>query len=932
MARTIDGRIVSKKVDGWDTEARHGYDVDQLHGYADETPRHSAPARQNEAPPRAPSAQTRPSPGWRASTPAGGSAVGERPSPVHRRAEEVLRALVGVPTARLHQDQWRAIEALVVGHRRVLVVQRTGWGKSAVYFVATVLLREGWGTWRPGDPPPRPGAGSPPRPGAGPTVIVSPLLALMRDQVAAASRAGIHAVTMNSANATQWDQIQTQVRAGEVDVLLVSPERLNNPVFREEVLPHLAAGAGLVVIDEAHCISDWGHDFRPDYRRIRTLLASLPPRTPVLATTATANARVTADVAEQLETSTGRQAPTTARQAPTGRVKDAAPSAPAAGSTPAPGGTTREEAASASRRYSTPTGGAAGSALAGGDPAGPGVLVLRGSLQRDSLHLGVRILPDAATRLAWLAAYLQHVPGSGIVYCLTVAAAGEVTEHLRQAGLEVATYTGQTDPAEREHLEEDLKANRVKALVATSALGMGFDKPDLTFVVHVGAPSSPVSYYQQVGRAGRGVERAEVVLLPGREDRSIWEWFGSQGFPPEEEVRAVLEGMAARQAAGGGPMSTPALETLTSLRRTRLESMLKVLDVDGAVRRVRGGWEPTGRPWVYDADRYARVEAARLAEQEAMVAYEHLGAEHPGARRGGVVPRLGGAPRPADDVNRGGTGAGTVAGAGTIASTGACRMAFLRQALDDPEVTEGWRCGACDLCGGLVLPQAPDAGQVGAARQALARTGVELRARRQWPTGMDRLGLARYRGRIGVDEQAGAGMALGRLDGLGISAPLRDLVLSGRDGEVPRALRAPFLEVVDRLGEVVRQADAGTQAGDEGRGPLAVVIVDSRTRPRLVRQLGRAVANRLRGRALGIVGVSGDEPPRHDVGSAFRLAQVARSLSLGAWSAAALGRLQGATVVLVDDWTGSGWTLTVATSLLRQAGAAAVHPLVLAQR
>ena len=935
MARTIDGRIVSKKVDGWDTEARHGYDVDQLHGYADETPRHSAPARQNEAPPRAPSAQTHPSPvHQRTSTPAGGSAVGDRPSPVHRRAEEILRALVGVPTARLHQDQWRAIEALVVGHRRVLVVQRTGWGKSAVYFVATVLLREGWGTWRPGDPPPRPGASSPDRPGAGslnragagPTVIVSPLLALMRDQVTAASRAGIHAVTMNSANATQWDQIQAQVRAGEVDVLLVSPERLNNPVFREEVLPHLAADAGLVVIDEAHCISDWGHDFRPDYRRIRTLLASLPPRTPVLATTATANARVTADVAEQLEASTGHQTPTTARHAPTtGRAKDTAPSAPAVGSTPV-GGAAGEEAAGASRRYSTPTGGAAGSALAGGDPAGPGVLVLRGSLQRDSLHLGVRILPDAATRLAWLAAYLQHVPGSGIVYCLTVAAAGEVTEHLRQAGLEVATYTGQTDPAEREHLEEDLKANRVKALVATSALSMGFDKPDLTFVVHVGAPSSPVSYYQQVGRAGRGVERAEVVLLPGREDRSIWEWFGSQGFPPEKEVRAVLEGMAARQAAGGGPMPTPALETLTSLRRARLESMLKVLDVDGAVRRVRGGWEPTGRPWVYDADRYARLEAARLAEQEAMVAYEHLGAEPLGTKRAGAVPRLGGAPRPADDANRGGTGAG--AGAGT----GACRMAFLRQALDDPEVTEGWRCGACDLCGGLVLPQAPDAGQVSAARQALARTGVELRARRQWPTGMDRLGLARYRGRIGVDEQAGAGMALGRLDGLGISAPLRDLVLSGRDGEVPRALRAPFLEVVDRLGEVVRQADASGQADDEGRGPLAVVIVDSRTRPRLVRQLGRAVANRLRGRALGIVGVSGDEPPRHDVGSAFRLAQVARSLSLGAWSAAALGRLQGATVVLVDDWTGSGWTLTVATSLLRQAGAAAVHPLVLAQR
>ena len=757
----------------------------------------------------------------------------ETGNPVRERAEAVLRKLVGRSDAHLREDQWRAIEALVVARRRALVVQRTGWGKSAVYFVATVLLREGWGGWRPGTPPPSPGA----RTGTGASVIISPLLALMRDQVAAAERAGIRAVTMNSANVTQWDEIQAQVAAGEVDVLLVSPERLNNPVFRDEVLPHLAASAALVVIDEAHCISDWGHDFRPDYRRIGTLLAGLPPRTPVLATTATANHRVSADVAEQL-----------------------------------------------------------GASLEADGAGSEQVLVLRGTLERGSLHLGVRMLPDAVSRLAWLTAYIRRAHGSGIIYCLTVSAAQEVAEHLRAAGSEVAAYTGQTDAAERERLEEDLKANRVRALVATSALGMGFDKPDLAFVVHLGAPSSPVSYYQQVGRAGRGVERAEVVLLPGQEDRPIWEWFGSQGFPPEGQVRVVLDALEERRAADGGAMSTAVLETVTSLRRSRLESMLKVLDVDGAVRRVRGGWESTGRPWSYDAQRYARVEAARRAEQESMVAYERLGTD-----------------------------------TGSERTTVSCRMAFLRSVLDDPLLEPGWRCGACDLCGGLDLPDAPDQEQIGAARQTLGRVGVELRARRQWPTGMDRLGLGRFKGRIKADRQAATGLAVGRLDGLGTSVVLRELVACAADGEVPVALRSQVLEAVDRLAEIIR--DEQEAAGACGPSwPLAVVVVDSRTRPRMVRRLGHAVATRLGAQALGVVGLAGQEPPQHDVGSAFRLAQVARSLTLRGWSAQALDELRERSVVLVDDWSDSGWTLTTAAFLLREAGAAAVHPFVLAQR
>src|SRR5215470_15781282 len=314
-------------------------------------------------------------------------------------AEEILRKLAG-PAAALRDDQWTAIEALVGAARRVLLVQRTGFGKSAVYFVATALLR---------------------RAGAGPTVIVSPLLALMRNQVDAASRAGIRARTINSANLQEWEEITTELRAGAVDVLLISPERLNSPDFRDEVLPKLAAGAGLVVVDEAHCVSDWGHDFRPDYRRLRTLLAHLPPGVPVLATTATANARVTADVAEQL-----------------------------------------------------------------GPGAGTDALVLRGPLDRESLSLHVLRLPDAAHRLAWLSDHLEELPGSGIIYTLTVAAAEEVAAHLRARGHRVASYTGRTEDAERRQAEEDLLANRVKALVATSALGMGFDKPDLGFVVHLG--------------------------------------------------------------------------------------------------------------------------------------------------------------------------------------------------------------------------------------------------------------------------------------------------------------------------------------------------------------------------------------------------------------------------------------------------------------
>lgn len=701
------------------------------------------------------------------------------------RAEAVLRALVGRDDARLREDQWTAVEALVADRRRALVVQRTGWGKSAVYFVATALLRAE---------------------GAGPTVIVSPLLALMRNQVEAARRAGIRAETINSANLPEWDAVHARVAAGEVDVLLVSPERLNNPGFRDEVLPRLAADAGLLVVDEAHCVSDWGHDFRPDYRRIRTMLADLPPGIPVLATTATANARVTTDVAEQLAVAEGGEAD---------------------------------------------------------------VLVLRGSLDRPSLHLAVRELPTTADQLAWLAHHLPRTDGSGIVYCLTVAAAQQVTEHLRAVGLDVRTYTGQTEPAEREAAEQDLLANRVKALVATSALGMGFDKPDLAFVVHVGAPSSPIAYYQQVGRAGRATDRAEVVLLPGPEDRAIWDWFSSMAFPPQTEVRAALAALEAH-----GRLSTAALETHVTLRRTRLETMLKVLDVDGAVRRVTGGWESTGAPWTYDAERYARVAATRRDEQDAMLAYVR---------------------------------------------TPGCRMAFLRAALDDPELDGDaytWRCGRCDRCGGVDVGDAVSTEEVAAARDRLAVPGVEIDERRQWPTGMAALGVE-LSGRIAPELRAEPGRAVGRLDGLGYGGALRALFAADApDDGLPVPLRQPVLDVLD------------TWRPDPA--PEGVVVVASAGRPQLLEHLAGGVARHL---GLPVVGTvrprPGVGPGAHDVNSAQRLAGVARRLELDL-SPQALAGLAGRSVLLVDDRTDTGWTLAVASRLLREAGAAAVHPFVLA--
>lgn len=609
------------------------------------------------------------------------------PEEVSATAVERLRVLTADPQAAFRVDQREAITDLVADRARVLCVQRTGWGKSAVYFVATALLREA---------------------GAGPTLIISPLLALMRNQIAAAQRLGLRARTINSTNREEWDEVRRELAAGAIDLLLISPERLNNPRFRDDMLPLFAASVGLLVIDEAHCISDWGHDFRPDYRRVKDMLDALPEQVAVLGTTATANDRVVGDVLEQL-----------------------------AGGRPEP-----------LRSY-------------------------RGALARTSLRLEALDLPRPAQRLAWLVEHLPSLPGSGIVYTLTKRDAEQVASFLTANGIVAAAYSGEQETGERVAIEERLLRNELKAVVATSALGMGYDKADLTFVVHFQAPGSAVSYYQQVGRAGRGVDHADVVLLRGGEDRRIQDFFIEQAFPAQDRVSAVL---AELTAAGDEGRTTRELMGVVNLGAGRIEAMLKVLDVEGAVRRAGSRWQAVpGADWVYDARRYAQVTALRRAEQEAMAAF---------------------------------------------GTDGRCLMRTLQEQLDDPAPQD---CGRCSVCTGPRFAQPPAPGLVELAQRHLRSRPLELEVRKMAP---DATGTMR---RIPQDALIEAGWALARIgDGGWWPAVERGL----RGGPLDDEIVAALADVVRGTGVAVAWVTSvpSSRLGD--------LVVDAAQR--LARELGVA--------------------------------------------------------------------------------------------
>jgi ATP-dependent DNA helicase RecQ len=679
-------------------------------------------------------------------------------SDLRAAAQDHLTRLAG-PSAVLRDDQWAAIEALVAQHRKVVVVQRTGWGKSAVYWIAAGLRRAA---------------------GSGPALVISPLLALMRDQVAAATRSGLSAVTLNSANIDDWSEIEARIAADEIDVLLISPERLNSAGFRARVLPDLAPRIGLLVVDEAHCVSDWGTDFRPDYRRIRDVLAGLPDGTPVLATTATANDRVSTDVAAQLGTDT---------------------------------------------------------------------LTLRGSLDRESLALSVIDTPDLPSAYAWIADALEAgvLSGSGLIYTLTVAETTRLAGFLAERGLEVAAYSSATPTDERALIEKRLLAHELRAVVATSSLGMGLDHPTLGFVVNLGAPPSPIAYYQQVGRAGRALDHADAVLLPTAADEKIWAFFDSTAFPTEDRVRRVLDVLA------DGPVSLPRLEADSGLRRTRLETLLKVLDVDGAVERVDGGWVSTGRPWTYDAERHEAIAAARRREQRAMLRYER-------------------------------------------AET--CLMRQLRAELDDPTDAD---CGRCAVCTGQVPLEHAAPETVRAALAHLRTQTVVIEPRKMWPAGAPR------RGKIAEAVRAEAGRALALAEDPAWLGP------------VSAALRADAPVSADVFDGVVGLLSRwGWPAGR----PSWVTWVPSRAHDALLADLAQRVAALGRMTLANPLRADGPGLQRDAATNVESAALALHRLSVG-------DDVPSGPVLLLDDTMRSGFTLTTAAVLLREAGSGPVYPLVL---
>jgi len=566
---------------------------------------------------------------------------------VKDQALQLLQQALG-PDAAFRDGQLEAIEGVVERKERLLLVQRTGWGKSVVYFLATRMLRDR---------------------GHGPALLISPLLSLIRDQQRFADRLGVRACRIDSSNREEWPEIFEKLRANECDLLLVSPERLSDSTFRDEVQPLLDPGIGLFIVDEAHCISDWGHDFRPDYRRIRNVLAGLPRGVPVLATTATANQRVVEDIAEQM---------------------------------------------------------------------GEAFVTQRGELTRESLRLQAIPLRDQAERLAWLAREVPRLKGSGIIYCITKRDCETVASWLRQHGVDARAYHASS--MNRENLEDALRENRTKALVATIALGMGFDKADLTFVIHFQRPGSPVAYYQQVGRAGRGVPEAQAILLAGMEDEQIHAYFIRKSFPSAADFASVL-GVIEGSDAG---LSRARIQAAVNIPVKRVDQVLKLLLVDAAIEKRGTIYVRTLAPWEPDEARWDAVKERRVLELGRM--REFL-------------------------------------------TTSECLMEFIGRELDDPNARP---CGVCATCAGPFVETEPDPALVRAAAEFLNHTELEIEPRKQWPM-TEKCPVS---GRIAQEDRAHVGRALAHYG----EAGLGELIARSKEslGEFPDELVEAAVVLIER--------------------------------------------------------------------------------------------------------------------------------------
>jgi len=715
----------------------------------------------------------------------------------------LLKKMLG-PTAEFRDGQWEAIDRVANQRQRSLVVQRTGWGKSVVYFLATKILRDA---------------------GAGPALLISPLLSLMRNQLLAAQKLGIRAATIHGENVGDWPDVEAGLKRNEVDVLLVSPERLANTEFLQKLLPLIQGSIGMFVVDEAHCISDWGHDFRPDYRRIVRVLRLLPPRVPVLCTTATANDRVVKDIEAQIAN----------------------------------------------------------------------LHILRGPLVRPSLKLFNIKLRSQAERLAWLAHFLPRLPGNGIIYTLTVQDARRVATWLRHRGIVARPYHADLEGGERVAAEQQLLNNEVKALVATVALGMGYDKPDLGFVIHFQRPGSVVSYYQQVGRAGRAVESAYGVLLSGQEDDEIQDYFIRTAFPPAEVTEQVVRELT--RAAG---LTLDELCAQLNYPHGTLEKALKLLEVEGAVQHEEKLFSRTANRWKPDLKRSERVTQHRLDELAEIQRY----VEHSG-----------------------------------------CLMEFLARALDDPAAG---RCGKCMNCTGRTDRQTVPDEMVQAAVEFLRNDTLVLEPRKKWPPPilpeldqllpeiLERFDKGKPKFMIPEHLRAQEGRALCMYGDAGWGEEVaRGKYSSGRFSDT----------LVSASAALIRQKWNPQPA------PEWVTFVPSQRHSELVQDFAQRLAAELGLPIVSALRKRGSNPAQKEMqNSAMQLRNLLRafevvkpvpkSRGLGGMlqemsrqltRAAELVRLPSGPVLLVDDVVDSRWTITMAAILLQQHGSGPVYPFALAR-
>lgn len=675
----------------------------------------------------------------------------------------LLKMLGSGAVFREHQRE--SVLALTQSGARVLLVQRTGWGKSLVYWMATKVWRDR---------------------GAGPTLLISPLLSLMRDQGRAARAIGLNTRTIASDNQKDWSDVEQELTENKVDVLMVSPERLQNDRFRSVVMENMRGRVGLLVIDEAHCISEWGHDFRPDYQRIVDLLRLLPTQMPVLATTATANDRVVADVAAQI---------------------------------------------------------------------GAKASVIRGSLARPSLRLAALRIASYPHRLAWMAHWIPKLPHSGIVYCLTVRDAQTVADWLTSRGISSAAYHGDLEADRRSELESALRENQLKALVATVALGMGFDKPDMGFVIHFQAPASIVAYYQQVGRAGRAVDRAYGILLSGDEDALIHDFFARTALPSPGSMSEVLQ--AVDQSEG---LTIREMTLKVNLPFGTLDRAVRVLEAQRMLARQDRTWLRTLTPWREDAYR-AHVEGINASRKHDLLQMQ------------------------------------------TYLAHRGCLMRFLTAALDDPEPRD---CGQCVNCKGSAMSDEVPGEWLAVAMSFLGDQTLEIPARSRWP-----MKLPGHKSTVIEQEHR--------------HETGRCLCLYGQ-GAWGLAVKRGKYEVGQFDDSLVRAAaDLVKRRWNPEPFPQWVTCVPSLRHPKLVPELARRVAELLGLAFEPALACHSLEPEQKtQQNSAFQVTNALRSLRAAA-------RMRPGPVLLMDDVVDSGWTLAVASSLLRQAGAGVVYPLALAR-